>query len=220
MTALFTYFSLPETLKEENCKAATITISALNPFSHFNDIFSLKEVQKVFILGAFFFITLLSYQTNISVYLKDVFSWGPAQIGVLFALVGVCDVISRAILLPRLLIFSEKSIICGGLIFVIAGFLSLVLGGYLSITSLLWLSIALITVGEGLFDPSYNNILSHSVSENKQGKLQGVNQSLHSSYEILAPFATGLIYLYNPLAVYIIGVLLMIATLLYFLKKW
>ncbi len=187
ITALFVYVSLPETLIEDK-REKSISVNALNPFSHFKDIFSLKNSRKVFILGAFFFIALLFYQSNISVYLKDVFAWEPTQIGVLFALIGLCDIISRAILLPKLLMFSEKSIIFGGLILMITGFASIVLSGYLGMSNLLWMTIVLITVGEGLFDPSYNNILSHSVSENKQGQLQGVNQSLHSIYEIFVPF--------------------------------
>lgn len=218
ITALFIYLALPETLTE-GMRKKNITIQALNPFSHFKDVFSLKEARKVFILGAYFFIALLLYQSNISVYLKDVFAWSPAQIGVLFALIGLCDIISRAILLPKLLRFSEKNIIFGGLILMIAGFTSIVLSGYLGIASLLWISIVLITLGEGLFDPSYNNMLSRSVSENKQGQLQGVNQGLHSSYEIFAPFAAGLIYLYHPLAIYTLVALLMMATLLSFYKN-
>jgi DHA1 family tetracycline resistance protein-like MFS transporter len=218
VTALFIYVSLPETLIEEKRKK-NITLNALNPFSHFKDIFGLKEARKVFILGASFFIALLFYQSNIPVYLKDVFAWGPTQIGALFVLIGLCDIISRAILLPKLLVFSEKSIIFGGLILMIMGFVFLTLSGYLGMSSLLWMSIVLITVGEGLFDPSYNNMLSKSVSENKQGQLQGVNQGLHSSYEIFGPFVAGLIYLYNPLAIYTIAALLMITTLVYFFKN-
>ena len=151
-------------------------------------------------------------------YLKDVFDWGPAQIGVLFALIGLSDIASRAILLPKLLIFSERSIIIAGLLLMIAGFASIVLSGNLGMTSLMYVSIVLITVGEGLFDPSYNNMLSQSVSENKQGQLQGVNQGLHSLYEIFGPFAAGVIYLYHPMAVYIMAALLMMITLLYFSK--
>lgn len=218
ITALFIYLYLPETLIEEK-RNTNITVNTLNPFSHFKDIFSLKEARKVFIIGAYFFIALLFYQSSISVYVKNLFAWGPAQIGVLFALIGLCDIVSRAILLPKLLIFSEMSIIFCGLILMITGFASIALSGYLSITSLLWISIVLITVGEGLFDPSYNTMLSRSVSENKQGQLQGVNQGLHSSYEIFAPFAAGVLYLYNPLAIYILAVLLMITTLLCFCKN-
>jgi DHA1 family tetracycline resistance protein-like MFS transporter len=213
ITALFMYFYLPETLIEEKRKK-DITINAFNPFSHFKDIFNLKEARKVFVLGSYFFIGLLFYQSNISVYLKDIFAWGPAQIGVLFALIGLSDIASRAILLPRLLIFSERSVISGGLLLMIAGFACVVLGGYLDIANLMYVSIVLITLGEGLFDPSYNNMLSQSVSENKQGQLQGVNQGLHSLYEIFAPFAAGVIYLFNPNAIYIIVALLMMTTLL------
>jgi len=219
VTALFIYFSLPETLVKEK-RAKNITLNAFNAFSHFKDIFNLKEARKVFILGAFFFVALLFYQSNISVYLKDVFTWGPAQIGMLFALIGLSDIASRAILLPKLLMFSEKSIISGGLLLMIAGCASLVLGGYLGMASLLYVSIVLITVGEGLFDPSYNNMLSHSVSDNKQGQLQGVNQGLHSLYEIFGPFAAGVIYLYNPIAIYIIAALLILITLLYYRKAF
>lgn len=218
ITALFIYISLPETLIEEKRKQ-NITINDFNPFSHFEDIFRLKEARKVFVLGAYFFIALIIYQSNISIYLKDIFAWGPARIGVVFALVGLCDIVSRAILLPKLLMFSEKSIIFGGLILMIAGFASIVLSGYLGIANLLWIAIVLITVGEGLFDPSYNNMLSRSASENKQGQLQGVNQSLHSSYEIFGPFAAGLIYLYNPLAVYILAALFIMTTLLFSCKN-
>lgn len=218
ITAIFIYFYLPETLVEGKRKG-NITVDALNPFSHFRDIFSLKEAKRVFILGAYFFVALLFYQSNIPVYLKDVFSWGPAQIGILFTLIGLCDIISRALLLPRLLIFPEKNIIISGLILMISGFATIVLGGYLGMASVLWVAIMLITIGEGLFDPSYNNILSHSVSENKQGQLQGVNQGLHSLYEIFAPFAAGLIYLYDPLAIYILATLLMSTTLIFFSKN-
>lgn len=217
ITAIFIYFFLPETLVEEKRKKH-LTISAFNPFSHFKDIFSLIEPRRIFILGSYFFIALLFYQSNIPVFVKDVFVWGPAQIGALFALIGLCDIASRAILLPKLLIFPGKVIIIGGLLLMLLGFSSLVLGGYLGLVSFLYISIILITVGEGLFDPSYNTILSHSVSENKQGQLQGVNQGLHSLYEIFAPFAAGVIYLYDPIAVYIIATMLILLTLLYFCK--
>lgn len=217
ITALFIYFFLPETLKEAKRKK-DITVNAFNPFSHFKDIFRLKKARNIFILGSYFFIGLLFYQSNISVYLKDVFAWGPAQIGVVFALIGLSDIASRAILLPKLLIFPERSIIFGGLLLMLVGFVSIVLSGYLGLANLMYVSIVLITLGEGLFDPSYNNLLSQSVNENKQGQLQGVNQALHSLYEIFGPFAAGVIYLFNPKAIYVIAALLMMTTLLSFCK--
>lgn len=216
ITAAYIYFFLPETLKKKNQK--NLTVSAFNPFSHFKDIFSLIGARRIFILGSYFFIALLFYQSNISVFVKDIFAWGPAQIGAMFALIGLCDIASRAILLPKLLIFPGRAVVIAGLLLMLLGFSSLVLSGYLGGVGLLYISIGLITIGEGLFDPSYNTMLSHSVSENKQGQLQGVNQSLHSVYEIFVPFVTGVIYLYSPIAVYIIATMLILITLLYFCK--
>lgn len=215
ITALLIYLLLPETLAKEK-RANKIKFSSFNTFTHFKDIFTLTAARKVFILGAFFFIGLIFYQSNISVYLKNAFNFGPAYIGALFAVIGLSDIASRAILLPRLLIFSEKSIGRGGLLLMLAGFISLVLGGYYHLIFLLWVAIVFITLGEGLFDPPYNNMLSHSVNENKQGQLQGVNQSLHSLYEIFGPFTAGVIFLYNPIAVYLIAAALILVTLVCF----
>lgn len=47
-------------------------------------------------------------------------------------------------------------------------------------------------------------MLSQSASAKKQGQVQGVNQSLHSLYEIFVPSATGLVYQYSPITIYII----------------
>ena len=56
-------------------------------------------------------------------------------------------------------------------------------------------------------------------SESIPRLLQGVNQGLHSSYEIFGPLAAGLIYLCSPLVIYIIAALLIMTTLLCFYKQ-
>jgi len=114
-------------------------------------------------------------------------------------LVGICEILSRAVLLPWLLKhFSERSI---GL----AGLLGLVIGLIFILTSIYWhsivvisLAVILIITGEGLFDPTFNGKLSQSVDESKQGKLQGVNQSLQSANNMLIPLAAAVIYFYSP----------------------
>ena len=73
---------------------------------------------------------------------------------------------------------------------------------------LVGLGVVAITLGEGLFDPAFNGRLSQSVDESSQGKLQGVNQSLHSAYNILVPLGATALYVASP------GVLYGLATLL------
>ena len=75
-----------------------------------------------------------------------------------------------------------------------------------------------ITLGEGLFDPSYNGRLSQSVDESSQGKLQGVNQSLQSAYRVLVPLAAAAIYSFSPGILYGVATCVMIGSLILFSK--
>lgn len=218
ITAVFIHFILPETLEKEK-RTKNITFHSFNTFAHFKDILSLKETRNIIILGTFFFIGLILYQSNIAVFVKNVFTWNPAHVGALFALVGLCDIISRAVLLPRLLKFSEKSVGGSGLLLMIVGFSFIAFSDYYNAVILLWAAVIFITIGEGLFDPHYNNMLSHSVNDNKQGKLQGVNQGIQSLLYAIFPAVSGMIYLYHPAAVYIVAAFLTIITLLYFCKQ-
>ena len=219
ITAVFIYFVLPETLEKEK-RTKNITFHSFNTFIHFKEILSLKKTRNIIILGTFFVIGLCLYQSNIAVFVKDVFIWNPAHVGALFALIGVCDIISRAVLLPRLLKFSEKSVGSSGLLLMITGFSFIAFSDYYNAVILLWAAVIFITIGEGLFDPHYNNMLSHSVSDNKQGQLQGVNQSIQSLLYAIFPAISGMIYLYHPTVVYIVAAFLMMVTLLYFYKQF
>ncbi len=170
-------------------------------------------------MGVFFYISLDIYQFNFSVFAKDIYFWGPALIGGVFTLIGASDIVSRTILLPRLLKkFSERSIGIAGLIGIGFGLGLLLLSIFVHSASLIGLAVISITLGEGLFDPSYNGRLSQSVDESSQGKLQGVNQSLQSAYRVLVPIAAAAIYFYSPILLYIMATLIAIGALVMFSK--
>lgn len=219
LTMIFIYFILPETLEKEK-RTTQIRFHSFNSFLHFKEIFSLKESRQIIILGIFFFIGLCVYQSNIAVFVKNIFDWSPAGVGTLFALVGLCDIISRAVLFPKLLKFSEKKVASCGLLLMIGGFGLVAFSGYFHLGFLVWFAVTFITIGEGLFDPHYNNILSHSVSDNQQGQLQGINQGIQSLIYAVFPALSGIIYLYHPTAVYIVAGFLMLITLFYFCKQF
>jgi DHA1 family tetracycline resistance protein-like MFS transporter len=80
------------------------------------------------------------------------------------------------------------------------------------------LAVALIVLGEGLFDPSYNAKLSMSVDESKQGVLQGTNHSLQALYRVIVPLGAALIYSIHPGAVFALASILMICGLILFTK--
>jgi DHA1 family tetracycline resistance protein-like MFS transporter len=209
---------LPESLPVEK-RTKSLSLKSFNTFSHFNAIFSLKEARALLIMGAFFYIGLNIWQFNASIFLKDVYKWGPLFIGEIFVLVGICDILSRVIILPQLLKrFSEQTVGIIGLCGLATGLGLLFLSAYIQSAYLIIGAVGCIVLGEGLFDPSYNARLSLSVDESKQGLLQGTNQSLQALYHVIVPLGAAAIYTYSHGAVFAIAAALMLCGLVLFIK--
>ena len=208
------YLLLPESLAPEK-RTSQLKLNSFNVFSHFKDIFSLKNVKYLLITGVLFYAGIGIFQFNFTLFLKDIYKWGPAIIGSLLTLVGICEIVSRALLLPWLLKhFNERSISISGLIGLGIG-LGLILASiFIHSVIIISLSVIFIITGEGLFDPTYTGRLSQSVDEGKQGKLQGVNQSLQSANNMLVPLGAAAIYFYNPAMLYATAVVITFAAVL------
>jgi DHA1 family tetracycline resistance protein-like MFS transporter len=211
LSALAVYFLLPESLTPEK-RTKHLTRESFNTFSHFKDIFGIRHIKLLLIPGVLFYAGLGIFQFNFTIFLKDIYKWGPAFIGSMLTLVGVCEIISRAILLPWLLKhFNEKSIGIAGLFGLGTGLGLIFASIYIHSAIVISLAIIFIIAGEGLFDPTYNGKLSQSIDENKQGKLQGVNQSLQSANNMLIPLCAAAIYFYSPGLLYVTAALLVLA---------
>lgn len=203
LSGLAVYFLLPESLAPEK-RTKHLTRESFNTFSHFKDIFGMKGIKLLLIPGILFYAALGIFQFNFTIFLKDIYKWGPAFIGSLLTLVGVCEITSRALLLPLLLKhFHEKSIGIAGLIGLGVGLGLIFASIFIHSAIVISLAVIFIIAGEGLFDPTYNGKLSQSIDENKQGKLQGVNQSLQSANNMLIPLCAAAIYYYSPAMLYI-----------------
>lgn len=197
-SGLVAYFLLPESLVPEK-RTKQLTLKSFNTVSQFKYIFNLKEVKFLLVTGILFYAGLGIFQFNFIIFLKEIYKWGPAFIGGILTLVGIFDILSRAVLLPWLLKhFNERNIASAGLISLAVG-LGLIAASTL-VPSVITISLAIIGIvtGVGLFEPTYNGKLSQSVDENKQGELQGVNQSLQSANNMLIPLGAAAIYFYNP----------------------
>lgn len=218
LSALAVYFLLPESLPVEK-RTARLTLSSFNTFSHFKDIFSLKEVKVLLIVGILFYVGLSIFQFNFIIFLKDIYKWGPAFIGGMLTIIGICDILSRAVLLPWLLkYFNEKSIGIAGLVGLGIGLGLLLASIYIHSIFVIALAVVFIISGEGLFDPTYNGKLSQSIDESKQGKLQGVNQSLQSANNMLIPLGAAAFYFYNPSALYATATFIVLAAVIMYAK--
>jgi DHA1 family tetracycline resistance protein-like MFS transporter len=88
LTALCGIFILPESLTKEN-RAKKFEWTHANPLFQFKDLFTLKDVRWMILLGFLFFFPLTGFQGNFSVFVKDIFQYGPLGIGsVLFTVVS------------------------------------------------------------------------------------------------------------------------------------
>jgi len=216
LSGVAVYFLLPESLAPEK-RTKQLSVRSFNTFSHFKDIFSMKEIKMLLILGVLFYVGLGIFQFNFIIFLKDVYKWGPAVIGTLLTLVGICEIGSRAMLLPLLLRhFDVKNIGMAGLVGLGAGLALILASIYVHSAVVIALAVIFIISGEGLFDPTYNGKLSQSVDVSKQGKLQGVNQSLQAANNMLVPLVAGAIYFYSPGLLYAsASIIVFIALMIY-----
>jgi DHA1 family tetracycline resistance protein-like MFS transporter len=213
------YFVLPESLLPEK-RSKAFTLKHLNTFAHFKDVFTLKNARIFLIIGFFFYSGLSIWQFNAVLSLKDAFLWSPATIGQLLVIIGICDIISRTLVLRQLLkIIKERTIAITGLIGLALGLGLVFMGVQIISVPLLIIGVICLVLGEGLFEPTYTGMLSASVEENEQGKLQGASQSLQSAYLVLIPILAGVVYSVSHSAVYAIATVLMTIGLILFLRK-
>lgn len=216
---ILTYFLLPESLAPEK-RSKAFTLRHLNVFAHFKDVFAILEARILLIIGFFFYAGLGFYQMNMSIFLKDVFVWGPGAIGGIMVLVGACDIISRSLVLPQFLRkFSVRTIGIFGLSMLALGLAMVFMSAYFVYVPLLLLAVIFITLGEGFFDPPYNTLLTTSVDDSKQGLLQGANQSLQSGYRAIIPLVAGSIYFFSHSLVYGTAAFLIICAIVLFSKN-
>lgn len=219
ISCLAVYFFLPESLAPEK-RTKRISLNSFNAFSHFKNIFSVKAAKVLLVLGILFYAGLGIFQFNFILFLKDIYKWGPEFIGIMLTIVGVCDIITRAVILPWLLKrFSDKNIGITGLIILGAGLGLVVVSTFTSSVTVISFALICIICGSGLFEPIYNGKLSQSVDENKQGEVQGVNQSLQSANNVLIPLSAGAIYFYSPAILYLAATLVVLATLRLYTKR-
>ena len=179
---LFGLLILPESLPQEKRRA--INWKQLNPLRSFN-IFS--RFPEIVVLVVVYTLLCLAHQTHPSmwtIYTEHRFGWSPAQVGISLTIVGVLSAFSQGYLTGVLVKkFGEKKIITWGLLGEAISFtlFGLVFTGFqmyavLIVSCLFWAS-----------HPALQSLISHQVSANEQGELQGALMSLNSLTSIINP---------------------------------
>ena len=210
--AILSIVLLPESLKPEN-RAPAITLRQLQPFAVFKDAFGRTELRALLIGFGLLALPFGFFVNNFSVLALDSIHWGPTQIGLLTAGVGIIDILIQgvllAILLPRI---GERGVIISGIVAQMAG-----LAGLAIVASLLaepWVFIVgalLLAAGQGASQAAMDGAMSNAVGDDEQGWLGGATQSLNAAMSTVAPLIAAALYAtVSHAAPYWLGVAIMV----------
>ncbi|MFB8187972.1 tetracycline efflux MFS transporter Tet(42) [Microbacterium sp. NPDC055988] len=210
--AILSIFLLPESLKPGN-RITTITLRDVQPFAVFKDAFGRKELRGLMIGFGLLALPFGFFVNNFSVLALDSIQWGPTQIGLLTAAVGIIDILIQGvllgILLPRI---GERGVIVSGIIAQMIGLAALAVVA--SIFAQPWVFIVgalMLAAGQGASQAAMDGAMSNAVGDDEQGWLGGATQSLNAAMGTVAPLIAGGLYaLVSPAAPYWLGVGLMI----------
>ena len=198
----FGFFALPESLSHENRKPFALRtanpVGALREIWRYSSVFSL-----MMILVLAMFANRVAEMTWV-LYTGYRFHWGPTEIGISLAIVGVIFVVGQGwftrILIPR--IGERRAILIGLGVSVVVS----VLYGVVNKGWMLYCVMPLVISGWTVAQPAVQGLMSRAVPANEQGLLQGAVSSMTSLTSIAGPpIWTGLFgYFVSPSAPLII----------------
>lgn len=211
--AILSIFLLPESLKPQN-RAKAITLRQVQPFAVFKDAFGRKELRALMIGFGLLALPFGFFVNNFGVLALDSIHWGPTQIGLLTAGVGIIDIIIQgvllAVLLPRI---GDRGVIVGGIVTQMVGLAGLAIVA--SVFAQPWVFIVgalLLAAGQGASQAAMDGAMSNAVGDDEQGWLGGATQSLTAAMSTVAPLVAAALYtVVSHAAPYWLGVALMAA---------
>jgi MFS transporter, DHA1 family, tetracycline resistance protein len=194
LNAIYGYFFMPESL-EKSRRSFSISVRELNPFIQLSKVFSFKSVKWLLIAGFLVWIPNGSLQAIFSQFSIDTFAWQPIFIGLTFSIIGVLDIFSQTIIMPRLLKFlTDKKIALLGMISQIIGFILISISALTDFYFVFIVGMIFFGLGDSVFGPSFNGMLSKSVSDSEQGHILGGAQSIQSLARFIGPIIGGQLY--------------------------
>lgn len=119
------------------------------------------------------------------------YGWGPLEVGLLLALVGVLDMLVQGVAVgPLVKRFGDRGVMVFGLM---GGTVGIALMGWAP-TGLLFILAMLPNALWGLAMPTLQSLMTRRVGEDEQGQLQGANMSVASIAGVMSPLFFGWIY--------------------------
>jgi MFS transporter, DHA1 family, tetracycline resistance protein len=205
------YLALPESITREGPRPAW-RWQQVNPLAQLAHVLGMGGLRVPFAAAFSFFFAATMLQSNFAVYLKDVLQFGPIGIGWILFAVGVMDIVAQGFLTGKLLPRVGASVLAkSGLAINAIGFAFIACLTFVPRVEFLLVSIMIFTLGDGLFQPSINAIISNAAPGDAQGLVQGANQSQQALARMLGPLLAAVLSPLSLSAPYWAGGLIAVA---------
>jgi DHA1 family tetracycline resistance protein-like MFS transporter len=220
VNAAFGFFFMAESLTKTN-RLKEIIPARLNPFIQLISILSAQNLGRLLVSAFLLWLPNGSFQAIFSQMAVDAFSWEPVAIGLLFSIMGVQDIVSQALIMPQLLKkLGDRQIARLGMVAEIIGYGFIATSVLLTYYPLLVAGVFIFAFGDSIFGPAFNGMLSKSVDNSEQGRVQGGSQSIQAIARMIGPLVGGVIYVQlGHAAPAFMGVLLILAAIVVSFKK-
>ncbi|WP_411346541.1 MFS transporter [Paenibacillus sp. WLX1005] len=194
VTMIYGLIYMPESLDVRH-RLPRMTASRLNPFTQLFTVLSMRNLQRLLLSAFLLWIPNGSLQAIFSQFTIDNFHWQPTVIGLIFSIIGIQDIVSQGLIMPRLLKkMSDSQIATLGMVAEIVGYIFIAASAIFSFYPLLIIGMLAFGFGDSIFGPSFNGMLSKSAEASEQGRIQGGSQSIQSLARIIGPIVGGQIY--------------------------
>ncbi|MNC29221.1 Tetracycline resistance protein, class C [compost metagenome] len=215
VNVIFGILYMPESLDRNN-RLNKITLVRLNPFTQLVNVLAIKNLKRLLVSAFLLWIPNGSLQAVFSQFTIDTFNWKPAVIGLMFSIMGIQDIISQGLIMPKLLKKrSDAQIAILGMASEMVGYSLIAASALFSFYPLFIAGMFIFGFGDSIFGPSFNGMVSKAADSSEQGRIQGGSQSIQSLARINGSIIGGQIYVtFGHAAPAVMGIFLIAAAIL------
>ncbi len=189
VTFLYGLLVLPESLAPE--KRMAFSWKRANPFGALKLLASHPELTGLSLVNFLLYFAHHLFSAVFVLYAGYRYGWGPLEVGLLLALVGVLDMIVQGVIVgPVVKRLGDRRTMIAGLVMGAIGI------GCMGLASTGWQFIAAMLPNAfwGLAMPTIQSLMTRRVSETEQGQLQGANNSVGAIAGVISPLFFGWAY--------------------------
>ncbi|WP_279280824.1 MFS transporter [Enterococcus hirae] len=208
--AVYGYFFMPESLTKRE-RTRNLSLQQINPFKQLQLVFTFRSVKWLLITGFLIWLPNGSFQAIFAQFSIDTFHLSPIIIGFTFSLIGIMDIFAQLLIMPILLKFwRENQIITMGITSEMIGYSVIILSAFYGSIPCFIIGMVFFGLGDVIFSPSYNGLISTYASKEDQGKIQGASQSIQALARVIGPMIGGQLYAnFHHTMPFIIGFILL-----------